>query len=171
MINDPVRTQAELEQILRNAIQKGNIEYAKMTKEALDLRFPELNSVTYKDSRARPTVAKFKDETLEFSTSKKAYVWLLEKFVEFNPSPFVRVNWKTLFVAEGRKRNYFSQTIEGLFHGSPHLAVDLNNYSQLSNGWYANLNLNNELKRTILFRLAEVAGLKYDDDWSWDVLS
>lgn len=171
MINDSARTQDELEQILRNAIHKNNLEYAKMAQEALKIRFPEWNSVSYKDSRARPTVVKFKGETLEFSTSKRAYVWLLEKFIAFNPKPFVTINWETVFVAEGRKRNYFSQTIEGLFHGSPHLAVDPNNYSQLSNGWYANLNLSNERKRTILFRFAAIAGLKYDDDWSWDVLS
>jgi hypothetical protein len=170
LIENPDRTQAELEQMMRNAIARNNNEFARLAKEMLDLRFPGWDKLHHKDSRARPTVAMFQGESVEFPTSKGAYVWLIEKFIAAKPELFRTVNWETAFVAKGRNRNYFGRTPERMFHGSPHLARDRNNYALLTNGWYANLNLSNDQKQTVLIRFGVITNLEYGNQWSWEVL-
>ena len=56
-----------------------------------------------------------------------------------------------------------------MFHQSPHLADDRNNYHRLVNGWYVNLNLSNDQKLEILFKFAVIAKLQVNKDWSWKV--
>jgi len=56
-----------------------------------------------------------------------------------------------------------------MFHGSPHLASDKNNYIQLSNGWVVNLNLSNEQKFEILAKFAAVAKLQLGQEWKWQI--
>ena len=116
-----------------------------------------------------PTTVVFGGVRHEFPSAKEAYVWLIERFVKTYPKLFIDLNWQTAFVAKGKKRNYFGRSPAKMFHGSPHLAEDSNNYARLLNGWYVNLNLSNAQKRYILFRFAHVANLKHGEDWQWKV--
>jgi hypothetical protein len=57
-----------------------------------------------------------------------------------------------------------------MFSGTPELAENQSNFVRLSNGWYANVNLNNAQKLDILMRLAALARLEYPDQWDFEVL-
>ena len=46
LVYDPARTSAALEQMLKNAIAKGKVEFAAVAKEALDKRFPGWDKVS-----------------------------------------------------------------------------------------------------------------------------
>lgn len=169
LVRDPSRTRQDIEQMMRNAIAKGESELAHIAKEVLDSRFPGWDTVRHRASGARPTTTYFRKTKRRFDTSKEGYVWLLERFISVKPKLFETINWETVFVAKGRKRNYFGKDLKAMFHGSPHLADDRNNYVRLSNGWYANTNLNNAQKFDILGRFAAIAKLEYEEDWRWDV--
>lgn len=167
---DPSRSRQDVEQMMRNANAKGESEFAGIAKDALDIRFPGWDEVSQRTSGARTTTAYFRGSTEKrFDTGKEAYVWLLGRFINVKPRLFESINWETVFVAKGRKRNYFGKDLKAMFHGSPHLAEDRNNYARLTNGWYANTNLNNAQKFDILCRFAAVAKLNYETDWRWDV--
>lgn len=169
LVRDPSRTRQDLEQMMRNAIAKGESELARIAKDALDSRFPGWDTVRHKAAGARLNVAHFHGTKKHFDTSKEGYIWLLERFIGVKPKLFETINWETVFVTKGRKRNYFGKNLKTMFHGSPHLADDRNNYARLTNGWYANTNLNNAQKFDILCRFAAIAKLEYDKDWRWDV--
>jgi hypothetical protein len=74
-----------------------------------------------------------------------------------------------MFVAKGRNRNYFGRAPKKMFHGSPHLADDRNNYLRLTNGWFINLNLKNDQKFEILCKFAAVGKFEYGREWKWEV--
>lgn len=169
LVCDPSRSRQEIEQMLRNALAKGETELARIAKDTLDRRFPGWDTPHTRAAGARPTVAFFRGTERRFETSKEAYIWLLERFLTVKPQLFEKINWETVFVAKGRKRNYFGKDLKAMFHGSPHLADDPNNYARLTNGWYANTNLNNVQKFEILGRFAAIAKLSYEKDWRWDV--
>jgi hypothetical protein len=169
LVRDPSRTRQDIEQMMRNAVGKGESELARIAKEALDSRFPGWDVARTRAGGARPTVAFFRGTERRFDTSKEAYIWLLERFIGVKPRLFETINWETVFVAKGRKRNYFGKDLKAMFHGSPHLADDRNNYAHFTNGWYANTNLNNAQKFDILCRFAAIAKLDYEKDWRWDV--
>jgi len=169
LVNDTRRTCDDIQQMLRNAVKKGERELAWIAEEALNTRFPGWNKVHHKATGAKPTLACFRSEKKQFPNSKEAYVWLIERLIHAKPDLFETISWETVVVAKGRKRNYFGQNIKSLFHGSPHLANDPNNYARLTNGWYANTNLSNSLKFDILCRFAAIAKLEHETDWSWKV--
>ena len=155
---------------MRNAtIAKGEMECARIAKEMLDSKFPGWDRVRHRGSGARATLARFQGSEKHFSTSKEAYLWLVERFIAEKPDLFDHVNWETTYVSKGRKRAYFSRDITALFQGSPHLADDRNNYAPLTNGWFANTNLSNAQKFEVLCRFSGVTKLRQDDDWDWEV--
>ena len=41
----------------------------------------------------------------------------------------------------------------------------------MANGWYADLNLNDDQKLTILMQLAVLARLQQEVDWDWETLA
>ena len=168
-VNNPRRTKDELVQIRANAVAAGNVEFARIAQDALDNRFPGWNSVRSKRSGATPTTVSFRGDERRYPTAKEAYVWLIERFIQTYPEPFVKLNWEAKFFAKGRKRNYFGRDPRKMFHGSPHLASDKNNYIQLSNGWVVNLNLSNEQKFEILAKFAAVAKLQLGQEWKWQI--
>lgn len=168
LVSDPARIKADLQQMLKNALAKERPDCAAVAKDVLDRRFPGWDKVSSKRGGATPTSVSFRGARQHCPTAKEAYVWLINRFISTYPEPFVNINWETEFVAKGRNRNYFGRSPERMFRGSPHLAEDRNNYERLTNGWYVNLNLNNDQKLEILGKFAAVAKLKFDD-WSWEV--
>lgn len=155
--------------MLKNAISNGETEFAYIAKAQLDSRFPTWKCVRSRRGGATPAVASFHNVKQRFETAKEAYVWLIEKFIEAHPEPFLTSSWETMFIAKGTRRNYFGRNLKKMFHGSPHLADDQNNYMRLSNGWFANLNLNNDEKLTILFKFAAVGNFVFDQEWKWEI--
>ena len=94
---------------------------------------------------------------------------MIERFTEAHPEPFSSLNWETAFIAKGRRRNYFGRDPQRMFFGSPHLADDQNMYRPLRNGWYVNLNLNNDQKFEILCRFAAVGKFIWGQEWHWEI--
>ena len=168
LVNDPTRSKANLQQMMKNALQKGKHEYAAITKEVLDTRFPGWNEV--KTGGATPTRVSFRSTEKIFPTAKNAYIWLIERFITVKPELFADVNWETEFFAKGKKRNYFGRSPKKMFRSSPHLADDPNNYKKLPNNWYVNLNLSNAQKFEILCKFAAITKLRYKEDWQWEVI-
>jgi hypothetical protein len=165
----------ELESLLKEAIAANERELAYDIKDVIEERFPQTGR-----SRGGPaeTVARYKGMERRFPTAIDAYIWLVERFIGLRPEVFTDIKWKTTgYVAVGQRRseghairNYFARSPAKLFRQSPHLAGDLNNYCELSNGWYANKNLSNAQKFDILCRFGWVVGLKWGGDWDWEVL-
>ena len=169
LVNDELKTKASLMTMLKNAETKGNAEYIFVAREALNRRFPGWGRKPAKSGRATPITVRLRDIEKRFPTAKEAYIWLVDRFSYYDPKLFDPIDWETIFVVKGRDRNYFGRTPQRMFHQSPHLADDRNNYHRLVNGWYVNLNLNNDEKLKILLKFAAVAKLQFDSDWSWKV--
>lgn len=169
LVTDRHRTKDELQNMLSNALNKGETEFARIAKDELDIRFPGWDSVRSRKGGATPTIVAFRGAEHRFETAKDAYFWLIQKFIEAHPEPFATLNWETVFVAKGKRRNYFGRDLEKMFHGSPYLADDQNNYKKLSNGWYANLNLSNDQKFDILCKFAAVGKFDFSREWKWEI--
>lgn len=169
LVNDPRRTREGIEQMRRNALDKGEIELAHIAKIALDERFPGWDRPKRKASGATPTIASFRDKQESFSTAKDAYVWLMNHFVRDRPEILESEDWQAEFVSKGQAVHYFARDRKSLFHRSPHLADDPNFYTRLDKGWFADLNLSNEQKFKILCRFAAVAEYRFEKDWNWEV--
>ncbi len=169
LVTDYRRTKDELQNMLRNALNKGEPEFAHIVKDQLNLRFPGWDSARSRKGGATPTKAGFRGIEHRFETAKEAYCWLIEKFIEAHPEPFITMNWETAFIAKGQRRNYFGRNLKTMFHGSPHLADDQNNYKKLANGWYVNLNLKNDQKLDILCKFAAVGKFSFGQDWKWEI--
>lgn len=156
--------------MLENALKTGAREHGAVAKAELDRRFSGWDVVKSRKGGAKPTIARFLEKEQTFSTSRNAYLWLIERFVGATPSVFDDPSENTIYLALGKKRNYFGRNLKKMFHGTPHLAENPSNYASLSNGWYANLNLNNTQKFDILMRFAALAGMEYPAQWDWEVL-
>jgi hypothetical protein len=107
----------------------------------------------------------FRGYVLDFPTAKEAYVWLIDKFLAANPGLLDHLQNTKL---TGWSRKYFARCRNDLFPASPHLAEDRNLSEPVSGGWFANVNMDNRRKRTVLHRLAVLGGFKYGVDWTWD---
>ena len=156
--------------MLRNAIAKNNHEFAVIAKDKLDLRFPGWNRLSSKQGGAKPTLVRFRESEHEFPSSKEAYTWLVSRMIEAYPRIFTNINWETEYVSKGTRRLYFSENLTKMFYGSPHLADNPNNFNLLPNGWYANMDLDNDRKFAVLCKVAAVAKLEFEKDWYWHVL-
>ena len=102
-----------------------------------------------------------------FSTSKEAYIWLLDKFIANKPDVLINIRQREI-ITSGRGGTYLAPTLKELFLSSPHLAEDPLHFERVSGGWFAITNLNNDVKFNVLCRFARITGLKYEDDWTWD---
>lgn len=156
--------------MLENALKKDAREYAAIAKLELDRRYPGWNVAKSRRGGAKPTVARFIEKEQQFLTSKDAYLWLIERFIASKPSVFDDPSKDIIYLALGKKRNYFGRNLKKMFHSTPKLAENHSNYARLTNGWYANINLNNPQKFDILMRFAALAGMEYPTQWDWEVL-
>lgn len=171
-----IYSQAELKQTLENC--RGEDEYAREVLQELNGRFPGWDKPKTRRGGGRPTVARFRSKEQEFQTARAAYIWLVERFAQANPTLFTDVRWETTgYVGVGRRRskdgaarNYFASSPEKLFRQTPALADSPSNYHRMTNGWYVNLNLNTRENFEILCRFSSVCGLQHNQDWDWEVL-
>jgi hypothetical protein len=171
-------SQLDLEQTLLNCQQEGKPDYALEVKANLDSRFPGWDRPRTRRGGSRATIARFRGKEPEFESARAAYIWLVERFAETNPTLFSDVRWETTgYVAVGRRRglegaarNYFAKSPAKLFRKTPALADSQSNYHRLSNGWYVNLNLNTRENFEILCRFSAISGLSHNTDWDWEVL-
>jgi hypothetical protein len=178
MIQAPERTQQELEQTLRNVVDRNDRDRAQEVKSVLDSRFAGWDKPSARRGGATETIVRWGSTRKDFTTAKEAYLWLVERFSEANPQLFTDIRWGTTgYVAVGKRRgaagvarNYFSRQPGNLFRAAAHLADDPNNFHRLSNGWYVNTNLSNAEKFEILCRFGGVSKLEYERDWEWEVL-
>ncbi len=81
LVTDHRRTKDELQTMLKNAISKGESEFAYVAKDQLDIRFPGWDSIRSRKGGATPTIAAFRGVEHRFDTAKEAYFWLIEKFI------------------------------------------------------------------------------------------
>ena len=116
------------------------------------------------------TKAHFLKIRREFPSSKEAFVFLIDSFLANRPQLLDKIDWQYQYVAKGRGRLYFARDPKQLFDSSPHLADDSNNYAKTTGGWFANTNLSNSEKESVLHRLAALGGWKYGTDWSFEVV-
>lgn len=169
LVYSPNKTQKQVEQMYRNALNKGEIKLGHIAEQALNERFPGWNRNKGRKSGATPTEVNFKGRKEWFPTAKDAYVWLIGNFIQDKPDVLDSEDWKIEFVAKGWAVNYFARDRKTLFHHTPHFADDPNNYVRLGHGWFADLNLSNRQKFDILTRFAAVAGYRFREDWDWRV--
>jgi hypothetical protein len=170
MVCDPAKTEQDIKTMRGNALQKGAREHAAVAEAELDRRFPGWDVIRSRKGGAKPTIVRFLGKEQYFSTSKDAYLWLIERFVSAKPSVFDDPSKDTIYLALGKKRNYFGRSLKKMFHGTPNLADNPSNYALIANGWFANINLNNAQKFDILMRFAALAGMEYPTQWDWEVL-
>ncbi len=115
------------------------------------------------------TIARFRTIERKFLTSKEAYIFLIDSFIQAKPD-LLEIDWQNEFASKGRVRRYFARDPKQLFEASTYLAEDSNNYASVSMNWFAITNLNNEEKFSILCRLAAIGRWELERDWSWCVL-
>jgi hypothetical protein len=137
-LNDPANSRQDLLTMRENAIRKGEREFARVAEDTLDKRFPGWNQVRSRRGRVTPTDVRFFAERRHFGTAKEAYVWLIERFVQHYPKPFVDLDWETIFLAKGPRAVFFARSLGKLSGEKEHLADDPNKYQRLTNGWFAN---------------------------------
>jgi hypothetical protein len=169
-------SETDLKQTLENC--RGQEEYVHAVLEELNARCPGWDKPRIRRGGSRATFARFRTKKQEFETARAAYIWLVERFTEVNPSLFTDIRWETTgYVGVGRRRtangaarNYFAKSPKKLFRQTPSLADTPSNFHRLTNGWYVNLNLNTRENFEILCRFSSVSGLVHDTDWDWEVL-
>ncbi len=113
---------------------------------------------------ARQTRCVFQGEEVFFDSEKEGYVWFLERMIEKKSDVFDGQLFGA--IVHTRRRTYFARTPEALYSGTPKLASDMNNYIQLSNGWFADVNMDRNGK---LKKIAQVAVCAEVSDWMWEV--
>jgi hypothetical protein len=156
--------------VLANVRAKKHAEYEDLVLAQLDSRFPGWSNAKKGRSGGRTyNRATFLGEAREFQTAKEGYLWLAENFISKVPDVFANPDGRTARIAIGHGRNYFARSPEKLFGKSPHLADNSANYSKLSNGWFANVNLSNANKFEVLVRLSYAANMAYGEAWEWVV--
>lgn len=157
--------------ILRKVRDKPNADYEDLLLQELDSRYPGWSVSSRRRAGGRKfNRATFEGAVFEFETAKDGYLWLVERFISKIPQLFENPDKKTAQIAMGHGRNYFARSPEKLFKKSPHLRDNAANYHRLSNGWYANTNLDNARKFEVLARLAFSAGLEFEKKWDWVVM-
>ncbi|MGH8662482.1 MAG: hypothetical protein ACREUB_12100 [Burkholderiales bacterium] len=114
---------------------------------------------------SKATVTRFRDKRSHFSTSKEAYIWLLNRFFESKPNVLEGDAFDALLMPLGAKRRYFGRTPVEMFAHNPGLAENPNNYYRLANALYADVNLSNDRKLRNLRDFAKVIGLREGLDW------
>jgi hypothetical protein len=127
LVADPSRSQKELKTMLENARTKSLKDLVAIAKAELDKRFPGWDHVRTRHGGAKPAIARFLGKEQHFDTSKGAYIWLVERLAANNPMMFDEPSKNTLYVALGRRRNYFGRSPAEMFESNRELAENHNN--------------------------------------------
>lgn len=163
---NPSLSREELETLKVNALEKGNREFAGIVQTVLVERFP---ATSKKGGGATPTTAVFLARTEDFPSGRDAYLWLIQRFRKHHPSLLENQERWHQRAFRGVERMYFAKSQEALFPPGSKLASQGGNYAQLTEGWFANTNLNHQQKFGILLRLAGICQLQYPDQWDFQV--
>lgn len=170
LLNDPTKSKPDLLAMRENALRKNAGGHVHAAEAALEVRFPGWQDVNSRRGGGQATHVTFRGRDGHFDSQKEAYVWLIERFVQFYPRPFIDLDWQTVFVAAGPRALYFAKSPAMLFGKKQHLADDPNKYQRLTNGWYTKLVLSEKQKIELLTKFGAVAGLKLGADWDWNSL-
>ncbi len=169
MVEDPRRTKDDLVTIRENVVHGNALGHLRVVEATLDQRLPGWRRTRTRRGGPDATDVEFKGRMAHFDTQKGAYIWLLERFVQHYPKPFVEVNRDTVCLATGPRSLYFARSLARLFgEGHEDLAADANKWCRLTNGWYAKLVLNEAQKLERLRKFAAVAHLRFGVDWDWN---
>ena len=164
MLRQPSRTRVELEVMHQNAVSKGEIALARLAAEVLAERFP---AATTQRRGPTPTTAVLLGRSEDFATGKDAYVWLLEQLIRYRTA--VCEEYEVLQQKDSKSAKRVARSPRELFPLGSSRADDSANYSALSNGWFADTNLNHQDKFSVLIRFAYLAGLAYPTEWEFRV--
>lgn len=142
----------------------------------LDQRFPHWQNKEagfVASGEKPPTQVHFRDKQRIFSSSKNAYVWLVEKMLDTKSQlSFAGSVFQKMFVKGIRGARYLALTPEDLFPAKSNdeiRAMKDNFWHELPNGWALYLKLNDNQKLDRLRGLAAVCELEYEKDWGWHV--
>lgn len=172
-IKHPART---MQQLIDARKTFDDREMKDAIEVVLDQRYPHWQS---KDSRIvasghkTPTYAQFRGKQKTFTTSKNAYIWVVEKML--NTSPNLTLGdavFKEMFINGTHGAQYLCRAPEELFPAKSKDYIRAKKdilWHELPNGWILNLNLSNKQKFDRLCNLAAVCDLGYEKDWSWHV--
>ena len=168
MLDSPSMSREELLAIRANVLRKNDLKHLVAVEQVLGRRFPGWRKGPGGRGGASPTVVSFQGEKRDFPSQKQAYIWLVERFIAYNPKPFVDLDWETVYIVKGPLILYFAKSLRALFKQNPSLASEKSKHHRLTNGWYAQLYLSENQKVEILDRLGSVAHLHLGVDWDWN---
>lgn len=169
LLDQPEHSKADLVTMRDNALRQNALEHVHAAEETLERRFPGWREVRSRRGGSKATDVEFMGRMEHFDTEKEAYVWLVERFIQHYPKPFVELDWETAFVVKGLRALYFARSLKRLFgEQGQHMAADSNKSCRLNNGWYAKLVLSERQKVLLLMKFAAVAGLRFGIDWDWN---
>ncbi|QID17839.1 hypothetical protein G3580_09410 [Nitrogeniibacter mangrovi] len=162
--SDPHRTQAEIESMYRNALEKGETECAAIARGILDSRFPKASK---RGGSSIPTTVRFRHDTRTFASGKDAYLWLAQAFLSSRDDALDR--YLSLHQRGGKRRGgyRFARRPNDLFPNDSKHQCNTAHYSKLATGCYAYTNLNNSDKFAQLIQLSYASGLEFPDDWEF----
>ena len=166
IVRDPCRTQADIENMRRNALDKGEIECAKIASEVLCARFPKRSK---RGGGATPTTARFLDETREFGCGKDAYLWLVAKLLAHRADALDR------YLAHFQRSDSRSQGCRfarsplGLFPPGSKRRDNPAHCAELGSGLFADVNLSHDDKFKALIQLSFCVELEFAEHWDFRV--
>jgi hypothetical protein len=166
LVRDPRKTREDLENMKKNALAKGKPEFAAIANEILLQRFPVKGR---RSGGATPTTGTFRGQFEEFDSGKDAYLWLVEQFYRYRSDTldkYVALHAKAGARSKGCR---FATDENDLFPEDSRRRGDRAFYSKVSNGWFADTNVNHTDKFVTLMQLSYVCGLEYEVDWDFRV--
>jgi hypothetical protein len=162
---NPALDKSQLQALRENAARSGGEEYASIVDEVLARRFPPTRVTA---GSGTPTTVTFLSAVNHFDTGKEAYLWLIEQLRRARPD--LLENYET---SKSRKENAgsrFSTRKSAILPKDSKRLAKLDDYATpISDGWYADVNLDHDQKFSILVRLAGLCGLQFGKDWDFAV--
>lgn len=166
IVRNPCRTQADIETMRQNALDKGEIECAKIASEVLCARFPKTSK---RGGGATPTTARFLDETREFGCGKDAYIWLAARLLAHRSDAldrYLALHQRSDSRSQGCR---FARSPLDLFPPGSERRGDSAHYAKLGLGLFADINLSHDHKFRTLIQLSFCAGLEFAEHWDFRV--
>ena len=161
-----------MQQLIEARKKCGDAELKDAIEEVLDQRFPNWDAKDVglvSSGQKAQTYAHFRGKQKTFPAAKNAYIWLVEEMLSVTPSlTYSNIVFEKTFIKGELGARYLSLTPEELSKDHNRAKKDIL-WHELPNKWVLNLRLSNDQKFKRLFALAQVCGLEYTTDWSWDV--